>query len=151
MRDLEDDFDMVCLAFPAKMGGETRELKSRTWAGEDGEDTYFPAHVSTEAYDVEIELGYKGEPGTSVAAVGKLLDYLRGTSDGCSEIAFYNSWAGIGRRKAWLKEVSDEELYVDEGEEVATLTVTLRVCDPTAKVVPVVSGTGVITKLDVAG
>ena len=121
VKDLLTDFSMVCLDFPFRPWGETKDLVSDDWAGEDGEDTFFPEKLPMKAYDLKVEIGYKGDLGSAYQSVTSLMNYL--TTDG-TELKIYNPYTGIGRRGVYLKEF-ENEVFV-KGD--VTFRYTLKGC-----------------------
>ena len=53
-KDLYADFGIKTTSVPLFLPLETKELPSRDWIDEDGEDVYFPDVVRLQAYDTEL-------------------------------------------------------------------------------------------------
>lgn len=140
LKDIENDFNMVCLSFPFRHSGERKETAFNDWKDEDGEDVYTSCRSYRSAYDIEAEFGYKGDKAGVYAAIRSFLDYLDGMTDGCGFMKIYQSHTGIGRRDVYLKEISGEELTVTPvhgkgNEGILTFRLTFRVCDPVTEII----------------
>lgn len=137
MRDILQDFKMVCMNFPFKIGGKIKELPKRDWADGDGEDTYIPKELPLEAYDLEIEVCYKGDLNNAYDRILFFRDYLTGKDGGGAELKIYNSHTGIGRKGIFLLDMGDFEFAKSNMDEVVKFKMKLRVTDPKTQIVPV--------------
>ena len=96
--DLMEKWGIYC-DVPFKLFPEAKELPYRDWAGEDGRDVYVPKKIPLAAYELEVEVTYKGEDGkmylphtlnnTVVAPPRMLIAYLENhlQADGSVTIA----------------------------------------------------------------
>lgn len=144
------EWGIVCAKVPFDLGGTTKELPTRSWNDEHGEDVYIPSRLCMEAYDTEFEFAYKGEElvmnimnlsqaFTQIDAFRKWLtgnDGQPGEGTGAS-LVIYSPFSTIGR-KCYLKKFSDEDpCVIAKGrgtnlynENVVTFKATFRVTDP---------------------
>lgn len=124
---------------------ETEDVVSRTWAGEDGEDVYLPpSGLDAKAYDLEVEMIYKGEPKTAVSAFNSFREYLLGKDDLGAEMNLYDPYWGIGRSKVYVEKISDIEAAQSDIDEVVGMKVTFRVTDPLTSIELKYGETGVV-------
>lgn len=140
--DTKVKFGCVCKDSPFKYLPETKELASRDWFDEDGEDVYFPAArvIPCAAYDWEVSFLFTASTAALLRTNAKsFLQYVCGkkdSSDGTLAysvcLAVYDEYTGIGRRGVYVKEVSPEVFVHDDGDNdcVAEIKVTFRVTDP---------------------
>lgn len=126
---------------------EVVDLTTRTFAGVSGEETYFPETSALSAFDITFELLYKGDLGTIRAAKNKLREYLRGASDGGTEIKIYDTYNEVGYASAWLKKISSMDSKHSNLDEVLKCTLTFRVSDPSQEVKPVFKADGSLSNL----
>lgn len=75
-KDLYADFGIKTTSVPLFLPLETKELPSRDWIDEDGEDVYFPDVVRLQAYDTEISMVYKGAQGTFPTKQAAVFRYM---------------------------------------------------------------------------
>ncbi|MBR8739005.1 hypothetical protein IX296_002019 [Bacteroides pyogenes] len=139
IKDLVGDFDIVCVEIPFEPFGETKDLTTRDWADEDGEDVYVPQMLRIKAYDWKIKAACKGETSTKVIdKITALTGYLSGASDGNgAEMKIYSSHLDIGRKNVYMKSVGDFEHFKDAaGNEVVEFSITFRVADPRTQIIP---------------
>ncbi len=115
---------------------ETCEVASRVWPGEHGEDTYIPpGGLKLKAYDLEIELCYKGTPGSAYAAYKALRDYLTGIDGTGGELKIYDPYWHVGRRGVYVKKIGNLSAARTNIDEVLSCTVTFHVSDPVTEIV----------------
>ena len=134
VKDSLADFGIVCTEVPFMPFSETKELPSRDWPDEDGEDTYIPAELPAAAYDLELGLCYKGSLSTCHTKIKAFIDYLTGKDGNGSELTIYLPYTGIGRKGCYLKSVGNIEFAKSGTDEVLTFTATFRVTDPVTDV-----------------
>lgn len=109
---------------------EIKELATRDWPGEDGEDTYIPTTLKVEAYNLSVEMIYKGAVGERYAAYTKFRDFLLGISVGGAEMRIYDPYNNIGRQGVYVKAISSVKSHKDNAGEYLAFTLELRVTDP---------------------
>ena len=129
--DTKAQWSIVCKGFPFMPYGENKDLPTRDWADQDGEDTFFPEEIKLKAYDIEVEFAYKGAIGTANSKIESFLDYLTGKGDTGTNLKVYDTYTKIGRQGVYYKSI-DQDLFVrksDEGD-VVTFKITFRVTDP---------------------
>lgn len=112
VKDFLSDFNIGTKSVPMFIPSETKELPSRDWSDEDGEDTFFPDSIKLKAYDVEIDVHYKGQTGTFPTVLNSVFTYL--TEDG-TELNIYSPYSHTGCKGAYFKGFSDFD-YRMEGE-----------------------------------
>lgn len=125
-----------------------KEMVSREWAGEHGEDTYIPPKgLRIQAYDVDVELCYKGDKGTSNAKYRELRSYLLGLDGDGADFIIYDPYLKKGRQKVYVKSISDITAYGTNLDEVLKIKITFRVTDPITEVIAVTNTKQEITNL----
>ena len=112
---------IVCSQVPFKVGCKTKELATRVWHDEHGDDVYIPKKMMMEGYDAEFKMAYKGQElatnpfnlRLAKTQITAFKEWLTGndTNDGSgSELKIYSPFSSIGRQGCYLKEISDEDL-----------------------------------------
>ena len=127
VKDFLSDFNIGIKSIPLFIPLEMKELPSRDWEDEDGEDTYFPNSLKYKAYDVEIEAHYKGNKGTFPIMLDSVFTYL--TEGGC-ELNIYSPYSQTGCKGAYFKGFSDFDFHRDNLGEDAGFKMTFRVTKP---------------------
>lgn len=130
VKDSLKDFGVVCTSVPFLPYEEMKELPSRGWAGEDGEDTYIPEKLPVSAYDMEVEMCYKGGITTCYTKMKSFLDYLRGNDGSGAALKLYSPFTGIGRQDVYFKSIGEIEFAKSSTDEVLTFSLVFRVTDP---------------------
>lgn len=106
--------------------GGFRDLASREWADEDGEDVYIPASRKLNAYDAKWTLCYKG---AASDAFGKLTDFRDWLSSG-GLLMIYDPKTTTGRIGAYLSKFGTPTYWRKGNEEVLKFEVTFRITSP---------------------
>ena len=124
------DFGFAVCSFPWP-DEEVQEVATRTWPGEHGEDAYIPpGGLKLQAYDVEVELCYKGSVHTAYAAYKALRNYLIGANGDGAELRIYDPYWRRGRTGVSVKKIPAPTPFRDNLNDGMSMTVTFRVTDP---------------------
>ena len=134
VKDSFEDFGMVCTDVPLIVGEETKELPSRDWPDEDGEDVFVPDALQLAAYDWKIEMCYKGDRDTCYTKMKAFRDYLTGRDGSGALMKVYSPYTKEGRQNVYLKKIETDDFWRSNVDEVSTFTLTLRVTDPATDV-----------------
>jgi hypothetical protein len=135
VKDTLSEWEIVCKEFPFKLSGDAKPLPTRSYADEHGEETYYPDEMPIEAYDLEVEFGYKGKRDTANVQVGRFLNYLKGVGGTGTYLKVYDTYTRIGRQGLSYKSVSEELTErTDENGDLLIFKVTFRVADPTTEI-----------------
>lgn len=129
--DTFNDWGIVCKSFPFKLYGEAKELPSKDWKDEDGDDEYIPDELKIASYEVEVEFAYKGDINTANVKIKSFLDYLTGRGGTGAELMVYDTYTKIGRQSVRFVSVEDDVFWRQEdGGDVVVFVVTFKVNDP---------------------
>lgn len=145
VKDSYTDFDIVCTEVPFTHFADTKELPSNDWGGEDGEDVYIPKTLPLKAYDMTLNLCYKGPVETAYLAIKSFRDYLIGADGDGAALKVYMPYTGIGRTDVYLKSFSPEDFWLDTDEEVVLFNITFRVTNPKDNYIPTYSGDTIVS------
>lgn len=108
-----------------------KELATRQWPGEDGEDVYIPpSGLKLEAFDLEVKFCFKGLINKACIAHEALRDYLTGADGDGVEMSVFDPYWGIGRTKVRLLKIIDRSQHRTTVDEELSMTVVFRVADP---------------------
>lgn len=135
--DSIERWGIACCAFPFKLDGGAKDLASRDWPGESGEDTFFPSKLSLKPYDLQLDLVYIGGIDSAYSAIMSFRDYLTGEDGTGTNFSIYNSYTGIGRNECRWLEMGDIKYYKDENEDILVFPMKIRVSNPEAYVAPI--------------
>ena len=131
--DTQTKWGIVCKDFPFQLYGDTKELPSRSWYDENGDDEYVPKKLYIGAYEIDVEFAYKGNMYSANAAIRSFLDYLTG-NDGLNQgalLSVYDTYTKIGRQHIRYVSVENTMTVRNESEgDVFTFTVKFKVNDP---------------------
>jgi len=129
--DTLSNWGIVCKDFPFKLYGEAKELPSRDWKDEDGDDEYIPKELKIAAYEIDVEFVYKGDMNTANTKIRGFLDYLTGRGGTGAELKVYDTYTKIGRQSVRYASVDDDIFFRQEGgNDVVVFVVTFKVNDP---------------------
>lgn len=133
--DTLDNWGIVCKDFPFKLYGEAKELPSRDWKDEDGDDEYIPSELPIASYEIDVEFVYKGDMNTANTNIKGFLDYLTGRGGTGAELMVYDTYTKIGRQRVRYVNV-DEDIYwrQEYGGDVVVFVVTFKVNDPVTEI-----------------
>ena len=116
IKDFLSAFNIGVKNKPLFVPTEMKDLPSRDWAGEDGEDTFFPTNAKYKAYDIDVDVHYKGAWCSFPAVLSSVFTYL--TKNG-TELNIYSPYTQTGCKGAYFKGFSDFDFHRDnEGEDV---------------------------------
>lgn len=123
-----EDFGMYCMDIPFKMVDKAKEPAKRTWYDEDGDDEYIPSSgLRSEAYEMTVKFGFKGDKFAATSALGLFLTYLRQAG----LMKMYCDYTLVGRQHVRFVSISDDaELVRDETGDVLVIKITFKVNDP---------------------
>lgn len=134
--DTKSQWGIVCKEFPFVLFDRTKELPSKSWPDEDGEDVFFPESLRIEAYDIEVEFAYKGDIGSANTKIMSFINYLTGNSDNGTSLKVYDAFTQIGRRGIYVKSVGNNMFVRREDEgDVIVFNVEFRVTDPATEII----------------
>lgn len=136
VKNLLVEWKMVCTEFPFELYPETKNLPKRDWVDEDGEETFIPHVLPLQAYDLEVEICYKGGTSTAYDEIKSFLDYLIGEDGNGATLKVYNPHTRIGRQKLYFLGTSNYNFHSTESGDLVTFKVKFRVTDPKTKIVP---------------
>lgn len=124
-----------CCEFPFVLDGGSKDLATRDWPGEDGEDVFIPEELKLKPYDIEVKMTYVGPLAKSYDNLTAFRDYMTGADGLGASLCIYNSHTHIGRRGCHWLENSNPVFNVEESEEVLQFTLKIRVSDPKTRVI----------------
>lgn len=130
-------YGVVCQEFPFKYLPESKELATREWHDEDGEDTYMPSDgLKYKAYDMEVKFLYVGSQANMATDIKNFIEFICGKDvNQPIMLAVYDEYTQTGRRGLYVKNVDNELLAYDDAnaEVIAAFKVKFRVTDPVTR------------------
>lgn len=132
VKDLVEDFNIVCLEVPMAIKAEIKDLSATDFAGENGEEVYFPAELVAKAFDWKVKLGCLGNSTDKcVVKINNFINYCKGADGKGTKLSIASSYTNVGREGCYLKEFSTPEFSKDgAGYEMAQFEVTFRITNP---------------------
>ncbi len=114
---------------PFKVLLDAKDIPSRKWLDEHGDDEFVPSTIYYEAYEIDCEFVYIGVYESANAQIKLFRDYLANGG----MFKFYDRYTKIGRTNVrYVKGDPDPEIfYRREGNnDIVQFKVTLKVNDP---------------------
>lgn len=151
---------VVCGKTPFRNYGDPKDVATRNWLDEHGEDVYIPADVKLKKFDMEVTFLCNGTEESVKYNVNQFHLFLLGKdskyksiNQGGIEIentitavgprlAIYDEYSNVGWKDVRFKSFSTDGLVMDNGDDeiVLEFKVVFEVFDPFTKV-DVVTGT----------
>ncbi|NDV68585.1 hypothetical protein [Dysgonomonas sp. 25] len=119
-------------SIPFKLFPDLKDIPSRNWMDEQGDDEYIPDTPYFKAYEMECEFVYVGVHRTANTRIKQFLTYL--ASGGSFNI--YDTYTRIGRTNVRYMGYSEDVLYRRDGQDdIVVFSVKLKVNNPIADIV----------------
>lgn len=134
VKDSVRDWRIAATDIPFSPMEDIQDLPEREWAGEDGADSYVPDKLPLKAFDMEIELCYKGDMDTAYSNIKSFMDYLTGADGSGSLVSVYSSHTGVGKSGCRLKSFAPDDFWNDPGGSGLVFSVTFRVLRPESSI-----------------
>ena len=108
--DVYETYHILCQELPFKHLPKSKELPSRDWHDEDGEDVFMSKEgLRFQAYDLKVTFLYDGIEENMSSDLRNFINYIsdcRGDETGVF-LAIYDEYTKIGRRGLYVKEIDD--------------------------------------------
>lgn len=120
-------------SIPFKVFPDMKDIPSRTYFDEHGDDEFVPSYPFYKAYEIDCDFVYIGVYGSANIQIKAFLKYL---AEG-GMFQFYDTYTKIGRKNIRYVKTSDdpEIFYRREGkDDVVQFEVTLKVNDPVTEI-----------------
>ena len=112
---------------PFNLFPDMKDIPSRDWADEHGDDEYIPHSPLYKAYEMECNFVYVGTHGTANARIKDFLKYL---AEG-GRFSIYDTYTKIGRTDVRYMGYSEDVLYRRDGQnDIVVFSVKLKVNNP---------------------
>ncbi len=113
-------------SLPFKLFPEMKDLPSRDWYDENGDDEFVPDSPVYKAYEIECEFVFIGVHGTANVQIKSFLNYLAVGG----KFKMYDTYTKIGRTEVRYMSYSEDVLYRREGgDDIVVFSVKLKVND----------------------
>ena len=138
--DTYTQWGIVCAKSPFRRYGDPKDVVSRNWLDENGEDVYIPFNVMLKKFDLEISFLCNGTANTVRSNVKDFLSYLMGRASTVNRVgarlAIYDTYNAIGWKDVRMKSYSSDGLVMDNSdtEVVLEFKVIFEVYDPYTEV-----------------
>ena len=144
-RDTFESWGIVCSKSAFRYYGDPKDVASRNWLDEHGEDVYIPSAVKVKKFDAEFTFLCNGPENVVKYNVRQFHRFLMGMSwtykDGRSDItvsaegarlALYDTYNSLGWKDVRLKSFSTDGLVMDNSDDeiVLEFKVVCEVFDP---------------------
>lgn len=151
VRDTYETWKIVCSKSAYKKYGDPKDVASRNWLDEHGEDAYIPASAKLKKFDAEFTFLCNGSASDVKYNVTQFHRFLLGetwyqkvnnistaVSSIGARLALYDTYNSIGWKDVRLKAFSTDGLVMDnsDNEVILEFKVTFEVFDPRTEVEP---------------
>lgn len=125
------EWNIYIKSIPFKVFPDMKDIPSRSWADQNGDDEFIPDNPVFKSYSIEVEFVYKGNEGTASSSIRSFLSYL--SNDGMFSI--YDSYTKVGRTNVRYESYS-EDYYSSKkgGEDIVVFSVSLKINDPITEI-----------------
>lgn len=126
------EWNIYIKSIPFKVFPDMKDIPSRSWSDQNGDDEFVPDNPVFKAYSIEVNFVYKGNSGTAASNIKSFISYL--AKDGMFSI--YDTYTKIGRTNVRYESYS-EDYYSSKsgGEDIVTFSVSLKVNDPITDII----------------
>lgn len=138
--DTYAQWGIVCSQSPYKRYGDPKDVVSRNWLDEHGEDVYIPQSIRLKKFDLEISFLCNGTANNVRTNVKDFLAYLMGKPSFVAvtgpRLAIYDTFNDMGWKDVRMKSYSTDALIMDNGDDEVVLEfkVLFEVFDPYTEV-----------------
>lgn len=121
------DWGIWIKSVPFKVFPEIKDIPSRDWLDENGNDEFVPDEPCYKAYEMDCEFVFIGAEGTANKQIKSFLTYL--AEEG--QFKLYDNYTKIGRTNVRYVKYSEDILFRQDGNnDIVVFAVTLQVNDP---------------------
>ena len=133
--DVYETYHILCQELPFKHLPKSKELPSRDWHDEDGEDVFMSKDgLRFQAYDLKVTFLYDGIEENMSSDLRNFINYISDCSGSTAGVmlAIYDEYTKIGRRGIYVKDISNDMYFYDDvnPNAIASFKVKFRVTDP---------------------
>ena len=135
--DSQTQWGIVCKKFPFEPISEAKDLPSKSWHDEDGDDEFIPNVIPMKAYEVDVEFICVAPNGQAGVKIQSFLNYLTGrdTPSTGSKLQIYDTHTKIGRGDIrFVGYKNDAFMLPSSGEDVVVFTITFKINDPVTQI-----------------
>jgi hypothetical protein len=141
---------VYCTGFPFKVIGEAKDIPSRSWNDEHGDEEYIPETLPIKSYELEVEFACKGTPEQAKSNIDSFFAYLtgrdtdKGETDSLSygsRLEIYDTLTLIGKQDCRYmsydnKGYETQKVFDTELKEEACITfsVKFKINDPNTNI-----------------
>lgn len=119
-------------SIPFKVFPDMKDVPSRDWMDENGDEEYIPDTPYFKAYEMECKFVFIGANGTANTQIRSFLEYL--ANGGMFRI--YDTYTKIGRSEVRYVGYSEDILYRrDEDNDIVVFSVILKVNNPIDEII----------------
>lgn len=141
--DSSKEWELYCSSFPFQVIGDAKDVPSRSWNDEHGDDEFIPKTICIKSYEIDVDLACRGDKEHAYNNIINFLKYITGRDTENSgetygsTLQIYDTYTTIGRQYCrYVKcenkgyEVYDVVSDSVKEETLTAFTVTFKVNDP---------------------
>ena len=122
-KDIKAEWGMYLKSIPFKAFPDVKDVFSREWVEENGEEEYLPPTPVFKSYEMDVQFVYLGALDTAGDKIFKFCEYMAG-----SEISLYDEFTGVGCRCRFVS--YDEKAFYRRDEDTVQFSIKLKVNNP---------------------
>lgn len=144
--DTVKEFGMYEMSSVFYGGGTVKNVPSRSWYDENGDDEFVPQKQKYKAYDMNVKFGFHNDFNTANSVIDKFMDFL---NDGTMKI--YDSYNQVGRQNVRFMGIPDDAELIRHPQkgDLLIINVKFKVNDPVTEVIRELDSDGNVTALKV--
>jgi len=125
------EWNIYIKSIPFRIFPDMKDIPSRDWMDEHGDDEFVPDTPYYKAYEMECEFVYVGTHGTANEKITAFLKYL---AEG-GKFKIYDTYTQIGRTQVRYMSYNEDVLYRRDGQDdIVVFSVKLKVNDPLTQI-----------------
>lgn len=129
-KNINTEWGMTLKSMPFKAFPDMKEVFTRKWVDQSGEEEYLPATPVFKSYEMDVQFVYLGALDTAGEKIFKFCEYIAG-----SEVSLYDEFTKVGCRCRFVS--YEEKAFYRRDEDVVQFSIKFKVNNPLSYAVPV--------------
>lgn len=125
------EWNIYVKSIPFKVFPDRKDIASRDWPDENGDDEFIPETPVFKAYEIDCEFVFIGTHGTANTSITNFISYLANAGN----FTIFDSYTQIGRQRVRYVSYSEKIFYRRDGEnDIVVFSLKLKVNDPISNI-----------------
>lgn len=122
-KNINTEWGMTLKSIPFKAFPDMKEVFTREWVEQSGEEEYLPATPVFKSYEMDVQFVYLGALDTAGEKIFKFCEYMAG-----SEVSLYDEFTKVGCRCRFVS--YDEKAFYRRDEDAVQFSIKVKVNNP---------------------